>query len=112
MRFLVDANLPKFFSFFNHTGFVHVVDIDPCMSDEALWRYALEHSCTILTKDVDFYHKCSAGGPCPKVIHFQLGNMTLRELHRYFEQYWSTIVDQLATATLIRAERDQLVVLL
>ena len=34
MNFLVDANLPKHFSFFNHTNFLHLVDINPYMTDE------------------------------------------------------------------------------
>lgn len=112
MRFLVDVNLPKYFSFFNYPHFLHVVDIDPCMSDEMLWDYALEHACTILTKDVDFYYKCLVSQARPKVIHFQPGNMTLKELHSYFSEYWPVIIKHLDEATLIQAERERLVVLL
>jgi hypothetical protein len=31
--FLVDVNLPKKFSFFNSSDFIHVADIDPSLRD-------------------------------------------------------------------------------
>ena len=35
-KFLVDVNLPKFFSFFNDSIFMHVTDINPKMSDSEI----------------------------------------------------------------------------
>jgi predicted nuclease of predicted toxin-antitoxin system len=57
MNFLVDVNLPKHFSFFNHPNFLHLVDINPYMTDDQVWLYALEKGYIILTKDSDFYYK-------------------------------------------------------
>jgi len=36
-RFLVDVNLPKRFSFFNHPNFGYVSDLDTRMTDTAIW---------------------------------------------------------------------------
>jgi len=106
--FLVDVNLPKWFSFFNKENFSHIVDINSRMTDDEIWEYAIEHNKVILTKDTDFYSKSISSIIKPKVIFFQLGNMTLVELHNYFELYWSTIISHLTEADLIIARRHQI----
>jgi len=75
--FLVDVNLPKWFSFFNKENFIHIVDINPFMTDDEIWEYAIKNDKVILTKDTDFYSKSISNVVKPKVIFFQLGNMTL-----------------------------------
>ena len=109
--FLVDVNLPKLFSFFNNENFIHVVDINPRMADDEIWEYAIKHNKVILTKDTDFYSKSISSPVSPKVIWFQLGNMTLAELHNYFELNWEKIVRHLAEATLVIAFKDQIKVI-
>jgi predicted nuclease of predicted toxin-antitoxin system len=111
MKFLVDVNLPKHFSFFNYANFIHVVDIDPYMTDKQVWDYALENGYVVLTKDADFYFKCVSSQVSPKVIQFKLGNMSMRQLHKYFTQYWEELVKQIKEASLVLAERDKLTVL-
>ena len=59
LSFLVDVNLPKYFSFFNNTDFIFVSDINLQMTDTEIWNYALENNFVILTKDVDFYNRFS-----------------------------------------------------
>lgn len=81
------------------------------MTDEQIWRYALEEGYTILTKDSDFYYKCLNYEASPKIIQFKLGNMTLKQLHEYFLQHWEELVRQIERATLVVAERDKLDVL-
>ena len=56
LSFLVDVNLPKYFSFFNNTNFIFVSDINLQMTDTEIWNHALENNFVILTKDVDFYN--------------------------------------------------------
>ena len=111
MQFLVDVNLPKHFRFFNQPHFCHVVDIDPCMADQEIWNYALANDYIIITKDTDFYYKCLTSSKYPKIIHLSLGNTTLKELNRYFEQHWEELVEQLTSASFILAEREQFTVL-
>lgn len=52
-KLLVDVNLLKMFSFFNQENFLHLVDIDPQMSDQKIWEYAQQKNLIILTKDAD-----------------------------------------------------------
>jgi predicted nuclease of predicted toxin-antitoxin system len=111
MNFLVDVNLPKRFSFFKHPNFLHLLDINPYMTDEEVWDYALKKGYTILTKDSDFYYRSISSLVSPKIIQFRLGNMTLKQLNEYFLQYWEELVKQVDQATLIVAERDKLTVL-
>ena len=88
-----------------------MVDINPCMTDNDVWNYALEKGYTILTKDSDFYYKCLKNDVNPKIIQLKLGNMTLKQLHEYFTEHWEKIVKQIEHATLIIAEKDKLTVL-
>jgi predicted nuclease of predicted toxin-antitoxin system len=110
--FLVDANLPKWFSFFNKKNFIHVVDINPRMKDDEIWEYAINHNMVILTKDTDFYSMSISVDLKPKIVCFQLGNMTLAELFHYFDLNWSTILNHLNEAELIIAERNRINVIL
>lgn len=110
--FVVDVNLPKRFSFFNNDAFVHVVDIDPFMTDDQLWNYALKHNRVIITKDSDFYEKSLSSDKNPKVIYLKLGNATLNELHRFFELNWNDILKHLELASLIIVEWTQIKVII
>ena len=107
-QYLVDVNLPKFFRYFNNEHFVHVVDLNPQMSDTMLWKYAMKHDLIILTKDADFYFMALINEDCPKVVYFQLGNHTIRQLHNYFELHWESIVKQLEMATFIIAKPSKI----
>ena len=70
LSFLVDVNLPKYFSFFNNTNFIFVSDINLQMTDTEIWNHALENNFVILTKDVDFYNRFLVSEITPKVIFF------------------------------------------
>ena len=109
--FLVDVNLPKYFSFFNNESFIHLVDINREWTDSSIWEYAKKHSMVILTRDTDFFFRCAVD-PSVKVIHFNLGNIRLKELHAFFSTYWNTIVDKLEEATLIQVSRTHIQIIL
>lgn len=53
-KYIVDANLPYYFSLWNNSDFIHVKDLDDSWSDEIIWQYAKENNLTIITKDADF----------------------------------------------------------
>ncbi len=106
-KFLVDVNLPKKFSYFNQPCFTHIVDLNPCMKDDDVWEYAKANDMVILTKDADFSIKVFSETSVPKVIFFDLGNYTLRELHNYFEKHWSHLCHLLETNTFIVARKDE-----
>jgi predicted nuclease of predicted toxin-antitoxin system len=104
LSFLVDVNLPKFFSFFNDNRFVFVADIDLQMSDTDIWNYALNNELVILTKDTDFYNRFLVSDNAPKIIYFQLGNFSLKQLHQYFNDNWEKIQSEIENSKLIIAK--------
>jgi len=81
--FLVDVNLPKYFSFFNEQNFTFVSDINLQMSYTEIWNYALKNELVILTKDTDFYNRFLISSTAPKIIYFQLGDFSLKQLYQY-----------------------------
>jgi len=38
--YLIDANLPYYFSLWNTPDFIHVRDIDETWTDEEIWNFA------------------------------------------------------------------------
>lgn len=110
-KFLVDVNLPKYFSFFNEPEFVHVVDLNPKITDNEIWDYAMQKGLIILTKDVDFYLKFVSENSAPQIIYFQLGNITLNDLHNYFNKYWDYILQLLESGSFIIARKSEVQVI-
>jgi predicted nuclease of predicted toxin-antitoxin system len=110
-KYLVDVNLPQFFSYFNSPDFEFVADLGLKLSDNTIWDYALKHNLIILTKDTDFYVKCITSVKPVKVIHFQFGNFTLKQLHDYFSRNWKIIENKISGSTLLIAEEDQIRIL-
>src|SRR5690554_6729498 len=98
MRFLVDVNLPKHFSYFNSQEFVFVSDINSSATDAFIWNYALESNLVIVTKDTDFYSKFLLEKKAPKIIQIRLGNCSLKELHSYFEKHWTSCKKHIASS--------------
>jgi predicted nuclease of predicted toxin-antitoxin system len=106
--FLVDVNLPKYFSFFNKNSFLFVCDIDLQMSDTEIWDYALKNKLVILTKDTDFYGRFLVSENAPKIIYLQLGNSSLKQLHQYFNNNWEKIQTEIETSKLIIAKENHI----
>lgn len=106
--FLVDVNLPKYFSFFNDNRFLFVSDINLEMSDTEIWEYALEYELVILTKDTDFYNRFLFSTTSPKIIYFKLGNCSLKQLHQYFNDNWGKIESEIENSKLIIAKENHI----
>ena len=112
MNFIVDVNLPKHFSFFNHSQFVFASDIDKRMSDTELWNYSLKNNLVILTKDSDFYSRSIIASVKPKVVFFKTGNMKLSVLNKYFLKNWGTIQNLIQENFLVVANAESIDVIL
>ncbi len=110
-RFLVDVNLPKRFSFFNSEKFIHISDINPKMTDTEIWNYALKNNLVILTRDADFYNRYLLFVKSPKIVFFQLGNISLKDLHKYFNKNWDLIIKKLENGNLIIARINSIQIL-
>jgi predicted nuclease of predicted toxin-antitoxin system len=101
MKFLVDVNMPKYFSFFNYPEFYFVSDIDLKLTDSKIWDYAIENNLVIVTKDTDFFNKSILSKEKPKIIYFKIGNATLKQMHEYFEKNWNIILRSIESHFLV-----------
>nr|VFJ46006.1 MAG: Predicted nuclease, contains PIN domain, potential toxin-antitoxin system component [Candidatus Kentron sp. FM]VFJ52121.1 MAG: Predicted nuclease, contains PIN domain, potential toxin-antitoxin system component [Candidatus Kentron sp. FM]VFK09124.1 MAG: Predicted nuclease, contains PIN domain, potential toxin-antitoxin system component [Candidatus Kentron sp. FM] len=107
-KYLIDVNLPRYFSLWSSAEYEHVVDIDDEMKDSRIWSYAKEHNVTIVTKDTDFSEIALLSEPPPRVIHIRLGNMKMREFHQKISTIWPEICVLSDEYKLVRVYRDRI----
>jgi len=106
-KYLVDVNLPYYFGLWHNDEFIHVKDLDDSWSDELIWKYAQDNNLIILTKDADFSLKVLYKGSPPKVVHFKIGNMRLKEFHQLISKIWSDVELLLTENNLINIYIDR-----
>lgn len=107
-RFLIDVNLPYFFSVWRGPDCVHVRDHNDEWTDTQVWNYATQENMTIVTKDTDFSDRVLLTAPPPRVIHIRLGNLKLRELHQSIVGRWEAICDLSRQYKLVRVFEDRI----
>jgi len=90
-QFLVDANLPYYFSLWHNEQFIHQIDLGDSWTDEQIWQYAKENNLTIITKDADFSNRILLKEPPPKVIHMRIGNLKMRDFFLLITKVWEQI---------------------
>jgi predicted nuclease of predicted toxin-antitoxin system len=90
-KYLVDANLPRYFSAWASAEFVFVQDIDAAWTDTQIWQHAITETLTIITKDSDFSDRVMLSDSGPRVIHLRLGNMRMREFYIVVSGLWGEI---------------------
>lgn len=94
-KFLIDVNLPYYFSIWNNSDCCHMLDINETWTDEKIWEYAKKNQFIIVTKDADFSIKALTLGTPPKVIHIKTGNMKMKEFYEYLNRIWIDILVQI-----------------
>ena len=107
-RYLVDVNLPRYFSLWADGSYEHIVDINDELKDSEIWAYAREHRLTIITKDADFSDMMLVNEPPPKVIHIKLGNMKMRDFHQAVSKIWPEVCGISQDYKLVRVYRDRI----
>ena len=107
-KFLVDVNLPYYFSLWNHDDYVHQFDLGDTWADRGIWEYARENNLTIVTKDANFYNRILTSDPPPKVIHIRVGNKRLKELHGFLNKIWPEVLALNGTCKLISVYPDRI----
>ena len=107
-KYRIDANLPYHFKIWNNADFIHVKDLNDCWDDETIWKYALSNNLTILTKDADFSLKVLYKGAPPKVVHFKIGNVRIRDLYYLVSTIWTDIELLLLDNNLINVFTDRI----
>ncbi len=106
--YIVDANLPYYFSLWRGDAYQHVIDINPEMKDSEIWDYAQNNNLTIITKDADFSDLILFNDPPPKVIHIRLGNMKMKAFHKAIDAIWSEVLIMSKNYKLVRVYQDQI----
>lgn len=99
MNFLVDAQLPPGLSGWlienGHTA-THFNDIFlTTAEDPEIWDHALKSGSIIITKDEDFSERISRTAGGPVVVWLRIGNATNRNLFRWLEPRWESVIQLL-----------------
>lgn len=92
-KYLVDVNLPRFFSIWNSELYIHQYDLGDDWPDTEIWRYAKENNLSIITKDSDFSARIMMHTPPPKVIHVRVGNMKMKQFHDTLSILWPSVIN-------------------
>ncbi|GAA4457819.1 hypothetical protein GCM10023189_29130 [Nibrella saemangeumensis] len=106
--YLIDTNLPYYFSIWRTEEFLHQRDRSPTASDTEIWNYARNNNLTIVTKDRDYSDRMLLASPPPRVIHLKIGNMKMREFYTFIGDNWSSIEKLSRTHKLVYVFRDKL----
>ncbi|MBU1668698.1 DUF5615 family PIN-like protein [bacterium] len=107
-KYIIDANLPYYFSLWRDEAYQHVIDTDPHMKDSEIWVYAKENKLTIVTKDADFSELVLLNTPPPKVIHIKLGNMKMKAFHQAIDKIWDKVLAMSDEYKLVRVYADKI----
>jgi len=107
-RYLIDVNLPRYFSLWSSEEYEHVINTNDEMKDIEIWRYAMEHDLIIVSKDADFSDLILLHDPPPRVVHIKLGNMKIREFHQNISKIWDEVCLLSKEYKLIRVYRDRI----
>lgn len=108
LKFLIDANLPYYFSLWNTDEHIHQFDIRHDSEDYEIWQYAKERNLTIVTKDADFSDRILLAIPPPRVIHIRLGNCTMRAFFTRIVAIWPDVLALSQTHKLVIVFKDQI----
>lgn len=109
--YLVDVNLPYYFSLWHNSDFIFVKDIDDRWKDTDIWNYALINNLTIITKDVDFYERILVSKKHPKVIHICFGNVLMKEFFSLMENIWPQIKVLNGQYALLKVFKDKIIII-
>jgi predicted nuclease of predicted toxin-antitoxin system len=90
-KYLIDANLPYYFSLWKSDDYKHVNDLGDNWLDSRIWLYAKEQHLSIVTKDADFATRVLLEDDPVHVIHIRLGNLTMREFHQKLSGLWPDV---------------------
>lgn len=107
-KYIIDANLPYYFSLWKDEIYEHVIDINPDMKDSEIWAYAKENNLTIVTKDADFSDLVLLNNPPPRVIHIKLGNMKMKAFHNAVDKIWDEVLNMSSQYKLVRVYLDRI----
>lgn len=106
-KYLIDINLPYYFSLWNNEDYIHQSDISNTAEDTDIWGYAKLNNLTILTKDADFSNRIILSQPPPRVIHIRIGNASVRDFHNILNLIWDDVLALSNTHKLVTVFKDK-----
>ncbi len=100
VKFLVDAQLPialaRWLTVEAGHEAIHVDQIGlRTAEDTPIWRYAIEHTYVIVTKDEDFASRIHQSSACPAVVWLRIGNCSRSALLDWFAPLLPKILREL-----------------
>ncbi len=107
-KFLIDANLPYYFSLWRNNDYIHLSDINDSWSDGEVWNYAKENDLTIVTKDSDFSIRILLKEPPPKIIHIKFSNMKMKDFHKNISVIWKDVCKLSKSYKLVNVFNDRI----
>lgn len=107
-KYLIDVNLPRYFSLWASEEYEHIVNLNDQMTDSAIWDYAKQNNLVIVTKDADFSDRILLSEPPPRIIHIRTGNMKLRDFHKYLNELWEQICTLSESYKLVQVYNDRI----
>ena len=106
-RFLIDANLPRWFHLWEGGEFTFAHDFGPGWTDDALWMHAKTEDMVIVTKDADFRIRMMVAEPPPRVIHVRFGNMKVRDFFTAMTARWPEAIKAIENFKLVDLFTDR-----
>jgi predicted nuclease of predicted toxin-antitoxin system len=107
-RYLIDANLPRWFSLWAGADCEFVHDLGADWSDTRIWKHADANGLTIVSRDADFSDRVLVTRTGPSVIHIRLGNLKIAELHRCLAAVWPDVCRASDGCRLVRVFPDRI----
>lgn len=107
-KYIVDTNLPYYFSLWRTDDYVFQRDFDPSAPDSAVWQYAKANGLTIITKDRDYSDRILLTSPPPRIIPLKIGNLKMRTFHQFITAQWDKILDLSAAYKLVFVFPDRI----
>jgi len=107
-RYVIDVNLPYYFSLWRGPDYIHLRDVNDEWLDSQVWDYAREQDLTIVSKDSDFSVRALAEPPPPRVIHIRFGNLKMRAFHERISEIWPTVCELSERYRLVNVFEDRI----
>jgi predicted nuclease of predicted toxin-antitoxin system len=111
-EYLIDVNLPYYFSLWNSDNFIHQKDIDDTASDDEIWNYAKQNELIIITKDKDFSLMQLMKGAPPKVIQIKFRNVKMNVFFEILINCWNDVEMLIEKNNLVNIYKNKIEALL
>ncbi|HSS75495.1 MAG TPA: DUF5615 family PIN-like protein [Thermoanaerobaculia bacterium] len=107
-KYVIDVNLPYFFSLWHSPDYIHVRDLNDEWTDDQIWSYAKSGNLTIVSKDADFSPRALLEPPPPRVIHIRFGNLKMRDFHKRISAVWVPVCELSARCRIVHVFEDRI----